>query len=206
MRRSCTMKKNRLEAFTDGVLAIVITLLILDVKLPEVEYDGLYQGLVAILPKISVYAQTFLLIGLYWVFHHQSFNFVGEVDGVLLWLNVLFLLSISFLPFPTAMMGKYPYETLPVVVYCANIMMVNATGFIMLFYLRRNPQLASSMFTDKVFRAQIRTYVGVNSVYALCFVLAFFTPAYSTHLLAILALFLVVRSVFQMGIGKCVVA
>lgn len=64
------MRKNRLEAFTDGVMAIVITLLILDVKLPEVEYGGLAGGLIAILPKISVYAQSFLLIGLYWVFHH----------------------------------------------------------------------------------------------------------------------------------------
>ena len=100
------MKKNRIEAFSDGVLAIVITLLILDVKLPEVEYDGLYAGLITILPKIIVYAQTFLLIALYWVFHHQAFSFVNDVDGVLLWLNVLFLLSISFLPFPTAMMGN----------------------------------------------------------------------------------------------------
>jgi uncharacterized membrane protein len=199
------MRKSRLEAFTDGVMAIVITLLILDVKLPEVEYGGLAGGLIAILPKISVYTQSFLLIGLYWVFHHQAFSFINEVDGVLLWINVLFLLLISFLPFPTAMMGKYHYQTLPLIIYCANIMLVNLTGFIMLFYLRRNPQLASPLFTDRAFRTQLKTYISVNAVYALCIVLAFIVPVYSSYLLGILALFLVFRSVLQMGIGKCAI-
>ena len=198
--------KHRLEAFTDGVMAIVITLLILEVRLPEVEYDGLLQGLAAILPKISAYAQTFLLIGLYWVFHHQAFSFVKEVDGVLLWINILFLLLISFLPFPTAMMGKYPNQTLPEVIYCSSLMLVNLTGFCMVLYLRRNPQLASPIFTDKVFRSQIWVYMGVNCLYALCLVLAFFLPAVSAYLLGAVAIFLVLRSVVQMGIGKCVVS
>lgn len=103
------------------------------------------------------------------------------------------------------MMGKYHYQTMPLVIYCANIMLVNLTGFIMLFYLRRNPQLASPLFTDKTFRTQLKTYISVNAVYALCVVLAFIAPVYSSVLLGILALFLVFRSILQMGIGKCVI-
>ena len=76
----------------------------------------------------------------------------------------------------------------------------------MIFYLRHNRQLAAPTFTDITFRTQIRTYIGINVVYALCLGLAFVAPMYSTYLLGALALYLVLRSVFQMGIGKCVVA
>lgn len=103
------------------------------------------------------------------------------------------------------MMGKYPYQTLPLVMYCSNVMLVNLTGFIMLFYLRKNRRLASEKFTDQVFRSQLRTYVGVNGLYVICLALAFPAPVFSTYLLAGLALFLVLRSVFQLGIGRCVI-
>jgi uncharacterized membrane protein len=197
------MKKTRLEAFSDGVFAIVITLLILNVRLPEVRIDGLYDGLVQMLPTLGVYMLSFLLIGMYWVFHHYAFTFISEVDGVLLWLNILFLLFISFLPFPTMMLGKYPFQTLPVVIYGANLVLVNITGFILILYLRRNKQLTSSVFTDKLYRSQMQMYLGVNSFYLGCIALAFYAPRISVYLLGIMTFYLIIRSIVMMGIGKC---
>jgi len=197
------MKKTRLEAFSDGVLAIVITLLILDVKLPAVDYDHLYGSLLKILPGIGIYVLSFLLIGMYWVFHHFAFMLIREVDGVLLWLNILFLLGISFLPFPTSLLGKYPFHTMPVVIYCINLLLVNLIGFITMIYLRRNPQLASEMLTSELHSSQMRLYTGVNLLYVLAIILAFFVPKVSCVLLAMMTVFLIIRSVVFMGIGKC---
>lgn len=104
------MNKTRLEAFSDGVFAIVITLLILEIHLPEVDYSQLGHALIELLPRIFAYVMSFAVIGLYWVGHHQSSLLVKEIDGVFLWLNVLLLLLISFLPFPTALMGRFRFS------------------------------------------------------------------------------------------------
>lgn len=197
------MKKNRLEAFSDGVFAIVITLLVLNIDLPHVPYSGLQSTLISLLPNLAIYVLSFILIGMYWVFHHYSFLFVKEIDGVLLWLNIFFLLFISFMPFPTSMMGAYPFRTIPVVVYGVNLLLANMTGFVAILYIHRNRQLASEVFTYKVFRSQMQIYIGVNGMYILCIAFAFVYPRICGILFALIAAFLMIRSVVFMGIGKC---
>jgi TMEM175 potassium channel family protein len=197
------MKKSRLESFSDGVFAIVITLLVLDIRIPQVTYSSLLNGLAGLYPNIAVYVLSFLLIGMYWVFHHYAFMLMKEADGVLLWLNIIFLLFISFMPFPTRLMGEYPFRTIPVVIYGLNLLAANITGFIAVLYLNSNRQLASDLFTDQVWRVQKRIYLGVNSLYIICIALAFFIPEVSGWLFGIIALFLIIRSVIFMGIGKC---
>ena len=189
------MNKTRLEAFSDGVFAIVITLLVLEIRLPEVDYRHLAGALQTILPRITAYVTSFALIGLYWVFHHYALTFVAKVDGVLLWLNILFLLFISFLPFPTMLMGRYPFETLPVMMYTANLLLTNATGFFLIYYLRCNPHLISTAFTDAVFKSQVHLYTWVNLVYLAALALAFFAPAVSYWVVSGMALLLICRSV-----------
>lgn len=197
------MNKYRLEALSDGVLAIVITLLILNVRLPEVSYEQLSESLESLLPTVLVYVMSFMLIGMYWVFHHFTLNFVKEVDGIILWGNILFLLFISFLPFPTMLIGKYPYQTLPLVIYGANLLLANLTGFIMVIYLRRNPQLHHSTFTDKVYASQMRVYLGVNICYLCCMAMAFWHAKLSLYLFVLIAIFLIIRTIVFTGIGKC---
>lgn len=198
------MKKNRLEAFSDGVFAIVITLLILEVKLPEVKYDDLSATLLHILPSIGAYGLSFILIGMYWMFHHYSFTLIRDVDGILLWLNIIFLLFVSFLPFPTMLMGRYPFQTLPMVIYGINLILANLNGFILLLYLKKNQQLASNIFTDKLYRSQVKMYMSINALYALCVLLALAWPLISLILFACITIFLIIRSAIFMGIGKCV--
>jgi uncharacterized membrane protein len=197
------MKKSRLESFSDGVLAIVITLLILNVKLPEVNNNNLGAGLLELLPTVEVYMLSFLLIGMYWIFHHHTFSFVNEVDGIMTWLNILFLLTVSFLPFPTSLVGKYPNQTLPIVVYGANLILVNITGFAGLVYINRNRQLCTPVFTKEVFRSQMKLYLGVNGFYIICIAMAFFKPRLSIYMFGIMTAYLIIRSAAFMGIGKC---
>ena len=197
------MKKNRLESFSDGVFAIVITLLVLELRLPDVAYGALRENLVALLPSIGAYVLSFLLVGMYWVFHHYAFTLLESVDGVLLWLNILFLLFISFMPFPTMMLGRYPFQTLPVVIYGINLMLANMTGLASVLYLKGNPQLASPRFTPAVYRSQLRSYLVVNGLYIANLALAFVAPVVSVAVFAVLGLYLMCRSVALMGIGTC---
>ena len=74
------MKKSRLEAFSDGVFAIVITLLILDIRFPEVDYSQFAATLTSVLPRILAYVMSFIIIGLYWVIHHNSMHVMKKTD------------------------------------------------------------------------------------------------------------------------------
>lgn len=197
------MKKNRLESFSDGVFAIVITLLVLDLRLPSVSYAALGGSLRAMAPSIAAYVLSFLLVGMYWVFHHHAFTLLDAVDGVLLWLNIVFLLFISFLPFPTMMLGRYPFETLPVVFYGVNLLLANMMGLLSLVYLRFNPQLASARHTPELHRRQVQMYLSVNGLYIANIALAFVAPIVSVGVFGLMAVFLMVRSTALMGIGTC---
>lgn len=141
---------------------------------------------------------------MYWVYHHHAYTFIDGVDGVLLWLNIVFLLLISFMPFPTMMLGRYPGQTLPVVFYGCNLLLANLHGLAMLLYLKHAPQLASRRLTPVLFRRQITVYIVVNSLYLANIGLAFVLPRVALTIFAAMAVYLMVRSAMVMGIGTCV--
>jgi len=97
----------RLEAFSDGVLAIAITLLILDVRVEPEPGESLAEALRGSLPQIGAYAASFLQIGIIWTNHHSLFRLVTRVDQLLLLLNLLLLGSVSFLPLPTRLVAEH---------------------------------------------------------------------------------------------------
>jgi uncharacterized membrane protein len=184
------MHKNRLETFTDGVFAIVITLLILDIHFPDDSYEHLIHAFIATIPKMLAYVSSFFVIGLYWTAHHQWFEKVAKVNRTFLWLNIVFLMFISFLPFPTSLLGLYPFEPLPIIVYGVNLMIVNLMGFIMLWYLHRTPELAAPSFTEENFKTKIPAYLTVNSSYAIAIAFAHLAPSisYAIYFIVLLAL------------------
>jgi uncharacterized membrane protein len=103
--------KERLEALTDGIFATVMTVLVLTLSVPvitggasnlEVAFD-----ILVLAPNIIGYVLSFLLLAVLWISHHNVFHYMTRVDRPLLWLNTLFLLTIGFLPFSTALTGKY---------------------------------------------------------------------------------------------------
>jgi len=99
------MDTNRLEAFSDGVIAIAITLLVLEIAVPE-SARSLGPALIELWPSYLAYAVSFLVIGAIWINHHAMFRHIVRADGVLLLLNVLHLMLIAFLPFPTAVLAR----------------------------------------------------------------------------------------------------
>jgi uncharacterized membrane protein len=107
---SNTRDTDRLEAFSDGVIAIAITLLIIEIGVPHIEDGGnreLLEQLLHLWPSYLGYVVSFLTIGIMWINHHLIFRFIARTDQRLIVLNTLFLLCVAFIPFPTAVMAEY---------------------------------------------------------------------------------------------------
>jgi uncharacterized membrane protein len=111
----------RLLAFSDGVFAITITLLVLEVKVPEIAENlvatELSKELWHLLPKIFSHILSFIVLGLYWIAHHNMFTHIKRHDHILLWLNIAFLMCVASIPFPTGLLGTYHELQISIVIY-----------------------------------------------------------------------------------------
>jgi len=132
------MPTSRIEAFSDGVFAIVITLLVLEIHVPQVQGKdvaaALARSLLAMTPKFLTYILSFVLVCIWWVAHHHLFHVLRRSDRGLLWLNSLFLLWLAFLPFPTALMGDFPGERIAVMGYGTVSTLAGVSFTLMRFY------------------------------------------------------------------------
>jgi uncharacterized membrane protein len=159
------MNKARLEAFSDGVLAIAITLLVLDIRIPDVPYNALGPAIVHILPKIVSYVLSFAIIGVYWIGHHYYFKHVRKTNGVFTWLNILLLMLIGFLPFPTSLIGEYPFQTIPILIYGIDLLAINSVSWIMFYYLYGHRELTEDSFTPKSLGDYTKLFLIINGIY-----------------------------------------
>jgi len=114
------MERDRLTAFTDGVLAIIVTIMVLEMRPPH----GVGPAdLIALWPTLLSYVLSFVYIGIYWNNHHHFFQLVKTVDGAVLWANMHLLFWLSLVPFATAWMGENAFAPFPTAVYGASLFM-----------------------------------------------------------------------------------
>jgi uncharacterized membrane protein len=131
------MGSNRLEAFSDGVLAIIITIMVLELQVPEGhEWADLWDdsGL-----GLLTYLLSFVYIGIYWNNHHHLFQICDEVDGGVLWANLLLLFSLSLYPFTTAWMDESHLAQVPVVAYGLNLLAAGVAFYVLEHMIARIP-------------------------------------------------------------------
>ncbi|RSC93050.1 TMEM175 family protein [Tenacibaculum singaporense] len=124
------MKTGRLEAFSDGVLAIVITIMVLEMKAPE---DTTLKGLLSVAPVFISYLLSFIYLGIYWNNHHHLMQVTEKVNGKILWANLHLLFWLSLIPFTTSWVGEHEnyYEALPVATYGFVLLMSAVAYFIL---------------------------------------------------------------------------
>jgi len=108
------MQTTRLEAFSDGVIAILITIMVLELRLPE---GADAAALRALVPTLAAYVMSFIYLGIYWNNHRHMFHVVDRVTGGILWANLHLLFWLSLVPFVTNWMGEHPHEPLPTAIY-----------------------------------------------------------------------------------------
>jgi len=142
---------SRIEAFSDGVFAIVVTLLVLELKVPILHERNstseLGHQLIDLLPKFLSWLISFIIVCKFWLNHHHLLTFARHATYGMIWLNSIFLMGQSFIPFPTALMGEYPTNALAVSLFGV-VMAVNTLLFIALqSYILRNlikPEMAGA--------------------------------------------------------------
>ena len=122
------MGKNRLEAFSDGVLAIIITIMVLEMKVP---HDPTPAALAALLPVFLSYVLSFVYVGIYWNNHHHLLHTCERVTGSILWANLHLLFWLSLLPFATGWMGENHFATLPSAVYGAVLLAAGVAYYVL---------------------------------------------------------------------------
>jgi uncharacterized membrane protein len=114
------VEKDRLLAFTDGVIAIIITIMVLELKVP---HDASLSALAAATPIFLGYVLSFVYVAIYWNNHHHFFHLVRHVDGVMLWANIHLLFWLSLIPFATGWMGENNFAPVPTAIYGVALLM-----------------------------------------------------------------------------------
>src|SRR4030095_7285033 len=122
------MGRGRLEAFSDGVLAIIITIMVLELKVP---HEPTLEAMKPLVPKFLSYVLSFVFLGIYWNNHHHLFQAVRHVNGRVLWANLHLLFWLSLIPFVTAWLGENPRAALPVALYGALFLFAGVAYFIL---------------------------------------------------------------------------
>ncbi|HLN74201.1 MAG: TMEM175 family protein [Methylococcaceae bacterium] len=129
------MRKNRLEAFSDGVLAIIITIMVLELRVP---HGYALRDLVPLIPKFLSYALSFLYVAIYWNNHHHMLHTAKYVTGGILWANMHLLFWLSLIPFTTAWMGENHFQSMPMALYGIVLLMASVAYFILQKQIIRN--------------------------------------------------------------------
>ncbi|MGG4106900.1 TMEM175 family protein [Paenibacillus lautus] len=140
------MKAKRMEAFSDGVLAIIITIMVLEFKVPE-GHD--WHALVELGPKIISYIFSFVYVGIYWNNHHHLLHMVRTMNGRLMWLNLLLLFWLSLVPFTTAWMGESHFAPTPTALY-GIILLLAAFSYWLLQRMIMNQHFGDSSFVGAI--------------------------------------------------------
>jgi uncharacterized membrane protein len=181
--------RNRIEALTDGVFAVAMTLLVLDIKVPEFQESltaaELAAKLFALWPKFLSYTISFVILGVYWVGHHVQLSFIRRADRPLLWINIFFLLWVALVPFSTALLSEYPKTQLAIGVYGANLIAIGLTlafhwGYATSGYRHVDPDIHPGL----VRAAMVRTLIG-PFIYIIAIGLSFLRAEVSLALYAL---------------------
>ncbi len=176
------MTKNRLEAFSDGVLAIIITIMVLELKVP---HGDTWAVLKPLLPVFGSYVLSFIYVAIYWNNHHHMLHAVSKVDGSVLWANTHLLFWLSLIPFATSWMGENHFTTIPVAIY-GFILLMNGVAYTILALRLIHLHGAGSTLAlaiGKDWKGRLSVIV-----YAAAILLAFINPAIALACYGIVAI------------------
>ena len=168
------MKTTRLEAFSDGVFAIIITIMVLELKPP---HQASWEALQPLLPNMVSYILSFIIIGIYWGNHHHLLHTVVHVNSRMIWANLHLLFWLSLIPFATAWMGENDFNSVTIVVYAVLLDLCGIAYYVLLRIIEKSQPPSAGLLAP----LQKQTKKGMLSVaaYTLAIPAAFLHPALS---------------------------
>jgi uncharacterized membrane protein len=166
-----------MQALSNGVFAVVITLLVLNIQVPQIAESVLSRELVlklfGVWPKLLVYALSFLVVGIYWVAYRNTFHYIKRSDRTLLWLNILLLLCIVFIPFPTALLGQYPGQQISVVIYAGTLVLTGLVLQLLWWYVTSSYRLVDREIDPRLVQRATRRNLMAPLIYLLAIGISF---------------------------------
>lgn len=134
MSHETGLSKKRVELLTDGIFAVVMTLLVLDISVPQISSQyaidsgaagtELLNGLFNLWPKLFSFGISFITLAIYWLAHHRQFYYIKHVNRTLIWINFMFLMATCLLPFSASLLGEYSQQQISIFVFGANSIMI----------------------------------------------------------------------------------
>lgn len=166
----------RIVFFSDAVYAIAITLLVIEIKVPELPFSAsegqILEALAHLIPKLVGFVVSFFLIGQLWVEHHKMFRLLASWDPGLLWRNLFLLSCVAFLPFPTGLFSEYPLARLPLILYCLTVMLAGFAKIRLWSYATRGRRLLAADADPEAVESIHRRSWAAPAVFALVAALA----------------------------------
>ena len=190
-----TMRTSRVEAFSDGVFAIAITLLVLDLGVPSLEEarkEGLWAALGHEWPSYVAYLVSFFVIGIIWLNHHTMLTLVDQVDRVVLFANLVLLLTVSVIPFPTRLLADYLLEPdghVAAAIYSATMLAMGIAFSALWRAISRRPGLLRQPLDRATQRATLQRFGAGQVLYAAAIGLSFVSAVATLALHGVLALY-----------------
>lgn len=167
----------RLIMFTDGIFAIAITLLALEIRIPEVETRAAVgQAILNLLPQIFVFVLSFLQVGIFWLAHHKMFKEIERSDGTFMWLCLIYLMLIAFLPVPSGTLARYGDTFASVVFFAATLILVGLLELAIWQYATHNRRLVKATTTDLEIREERWRTLNVILTFGVSILIAFISP------------------------------
>ncbi len=196
---------NRVEALTDGVFAIVMTILVLELGVPIVTGKPLYTELTVSLltmwPKFVSYFVTFLMLGYIWSIHYYQFAIIRRSDSVLVWTNIIFLMFMSLLPFSTSILGQHIDEPVSVLIYGGNLAACMLVRYLQWSYATNNHRLVERNINPHSIKQTTILMLICIGVFIIGMVLSFLSTIASICVFTAIIVFLTIRTTLYLRIG-----
>ena len=183
--------KNRIEALTDGVYAIAMTLAVLSIDVSSLNPptgETLAASVGSLIDQLRHYVVSFLTLGAFWVGQHLQFEKLVSVDMRMVWISLFHLLFITLIPFTTALASKFSGITLSVQIFAANFFLISMTSLLNWRYMSNHRELFSVSLDDETAARILRMLSGMPVLSILVFVAAWFVPDWATMLFILIPL------------------
>lgn len=193
----------RLATLADGVFAIVMTLLVLELSVPVVKgmshNADLLHKLGEMWPEFLIYGLSFMILGVFWVIHHTVFAFVKMYDTTLVWLNIVFLMFVSLIPFSTALTGKNGFITVTAVIYGINMLLLFNLGLAIWAFTTGKRGLVEEGIDSNQVRGGKLMGIVYTVIMLMAITIAFFNPKVSFLIYAIFVMAFILFTLFGKG-------
>ncbi|MEP7294116.1 MAG: TMEM175 family protein [Chloroflexota bacterium] len=181
-RMTSSITTARIETLADGVFAIVMTVLVFDLRVPvqeQVDQVGLLLALSTLAPNFISYVITFVILGVFWVGHHNQFFYIRRADRTLLWINILFMGFVALLPFSAGLFSQYGQDRVSIIVYNINLICAGLVLFLHWWYATRDSHLLSHPIEEHARRIVYRRILTPPCFYFLAILVSLFHVEFS---------------------------